>query len=818
MRSFATQLDWVPSYDLPGTFGVDQVVGHLVVEHGLGNSAVISFIKTPFHAAQLSRSQINSLLTISYNNLIEWHLFISGNDARWVNNLWERSEIDPIISLDQGDLLSAISSSKINELERKSFPIRAVKPCDDALLQVISRWKQLLKADYPSIGNHNLSALFNGIILVRGCEDSQSLRVPPNSKLLLHLLTLNPRSQVDVITHLRRCLEFLDIGSDLANFVNTSALEPFQTLDFATAENLFRDFYTPRNATYVFNFALMSKHALSRIYEKYVAIFRDASSQDSSLQLSLIGGSIPAIVSQRSQGAIYTPQFVAGFFARFIRENVTPRSFRSLRSIDPACGSGLFLRSLLELQCDPMSYGVTRETIRGLFSSAEGIDRDTNACEATRLSLALLHLIATEALPKSTELKVINADSIASVLDGTLELGAYGAVMTNPPYVKLDNLSPDERELYRRYLGDDYNGRIDAYIPFVRLCLDLSQAGGMVCLVLPQTFLTAFNAFPLRKMISEGFDIRCLVDLSAVPVFDNVGAYPILLILQRRRSDAALDGPLARVAHVTESVGAALQACLDGSSVESKYFSVFGAPQSIFLAKNWVILSPEQMHIDGRLANLPRLSDFMTVAQGFVTGADSIFIREREAIPRGEEDIYLDFLPDREIGRYHVPKKTSAAVFFPFSGGKPLSEDEIIVRFPETWKYLSAHREELSRRKSVSRSKAPWWRPVRSRDPSVILMPKIVCPHLMLTPRFALDVEGKLAVSHSPFIIAKDSGEQLALIRFFCAVLNSTVGNWYIRTYAPKYAKGYNRLEVSLLNSVPVPDMRRYWISNDCVS
>jgi hypothetical protein len=326
-------------------------------------------------------------------------------------------------------------------------------------------------------------------------------------------------------------------------------------------------------------------------------------------------------------------------------------------------------------------------------------------------------------------------------------------------------------------------------------------------LVLPQAFLTAANASSLRQHIHHDFDVRCLIDLTAVPVFDKVGTYTILLILQRRGTRSTQEGPPANVAQVTEAVGAALQACLDGRTVKNQYFTVFSASQSIFRAKSWIIVSPEQLRIDETLAKLPTLSEFMTVAQGFVTGLDTVFIRSREAILRKEESIYLDYLPDRQIGRYSVPKRTAEIVFFPFDGGRQLTEDEIEFRFPETWSYLSSKREQLESRKAVIRGGVPWWRPERPREPSTILRPKIVCPHLMLTPRFAVNPNGRLAVSRSPFVFSKDMGEEQTLIRLFCAVLNSTVCNWYLRTYAPKYGSGYNRLEVNLLNATLVPNL-----------
>jgi N-6 DNA Methylase/TaqI-like C-terminal specificity domain len=810
MKSFAQELDWIPSYEVQGTFGVSSIAGHLIVEHGLENAAAITFLKSPFRSSELGADQLKALLAVSYNNLIEWHLFISGTDARWINNLADRAagNADRVIQLDPNELLPVVSSSKLDELDRTSNFRRSIRSCDEALLQIVSRWKLLLKADYPTIENRNLSALFNALIFVRGCEDRNLDRAPGSTRVLLDSLGAESGDQINVLRVLRNGLLKTGISNKLSDFVREDDLAPFESLDFATAFNLFRELYAPKDAAYDFNFALMSKHALSRIYEKYVALLQPEDETKAPVQLSLIRP-IPKEIPQYKSGAIYTPQFVAGFFARFLRENLTPRSFRDLRSIDPACGSGLFLRNLLELQADPFAPGITSATISRAFSQTEGIDRDINACEATRLSLALLHLIATGNLPKASDLRVTNGDAINAIMTGKLERRAYGAVMTNPPYVKLDHLSSADRELYSQYLGAEYAGRLDAYIPFVRLCLELTQPGGITCLVLPQTFLTAANASVLRRAMSEEFNIRCLIDLSAVPVFENVGTYTILLILQRKKSSNDLEKPMAQIAQVTESVGAALQACLDGRMEKTEYYSVFAAAQSTFSHESWVIVSPEQLIIDERLSYLPKLSDFMTVTQGFVTGADKVFIRAREAVPRGEERIYFDFLPDRQIGRYSVPRKTTEVVFSPFDGERPLAEEELADRFPKTWSYLLSKREELEARRSVTHNKVPWWKPVRSRDPSSLLRPKIVCPHLMLTPRFAINPNGRLTVSHSPYIFAKDRGEEQALIRFFCAVLNSTVCNWYIRTYSPKYGRGYNRLEVNLLNGVPVPDLTK---------
>ena len=69
-----------------------------------------------------------------------------------------------------------------------------------------------------------------------------------------------------------------------------------------------------------------------------------------------------------------------------------PIAFKRLKTLEPAVGSGIFLRTLLEMQCDPLQERVTTDLIETAFSNVLGIDIDPNAVQAALLSLSLLHL------------------------------------------------------------------------------------------------------------------------------------------------------------------------------------------------------------------------------------------------------------------------------------------------------------------------------------------------------------------------------------------------------------------------------------------
>jgi hypothetical protein len=801
IRDFTERLDWTPSYELNAPIESAGVFNHVVVEHGLSNSAVISFLRGNSRAADLTPHQLRSLLSISYNNMIEWHYFVSQHDARRVFNL-----IDPAspsapdeVHLTSSPGFEAFLSSSHLTLAGGN---RRVKPqeraCDDALINVISRWKRLLAAELPAASVKNLSSLFNALMFIRGCED-RNLRdsLQRSSNLFLKGLWASEGPTVSLPDLIRRSFEATGVVGDIQEYVDFGALAPFASMDRSTAENLLRDFYDPKDAPYAFNFALMSKHALSRIYERFVSLL--AEDENNVDQLAFLPRPL-AEIPVRKTGAIYTPHFIASFFARYIRENTTPKRFRELRTLDPACGSGIFLRTILEEQCNPFDPAISTATITDMFCRSKGIDKDGNALEATKLSLALLHLVSTDRLPPA--LNLVEGDSISLANAGELPDLAFDAVLTNPPYIKLDHLSEDARSVYLSYLGGEFSGRIDAYIPFMKLCMSQVARDGFACFVIPQTFLQARNAQSLRSRIAREFDVRCLIDLSAVDVFEGVGAYSILLIIQRRPADGGTR-PKAFVAQATEFVGSALQAILDGREVQTPYHRVFRLNQDFFVGTGWTIRPPEVIEFDRRLQAFPKLSDYLDCFQGFVTGADDVFIRQKGDIPAEERRIYMDYLPDRKIGRYSLPSSVEQMVLYPYVGERLVEEAELQASFPQTWAYLTSKRATLEARRRSSST--PWWKPERPRDPSRMKRQKIVCPHLMLTPRFAIDHRGKYATKHGPAMVTKVRGEEELLLKFFCAVLNSSVGAWYIRTHVPTYSRGYSRLEPATLKAIPVP-------------
>ena len=813
VQEFAELCGWIPSDHLEGYPGLETIAnGHLVVEHGLDNTAVITFLRgaPPFSA--LAPTHQRSLLSISYNNLVDTHYFPDVHGLSYVSNRTYPFKPVRIPITDDPDCWRAEAYDRVTG--RRPNP--NIKRLDDALIATLSGWKRKLAAEMLEAGTkvslEGISTLFNGVIFVRALEDHPRNRGRFSDPVLLSTWRSSGEGSGSVRECLVSSLTLLEAPGVPDSLLDLDVLRVFDGLDRQTVSDLFSDFYSDKNLPYTYDFSLMSKHALSRIYEKYVTLIRGdraiTATRGEMMTQKLLFRDAPEEVSDRALGGVYTPQYIARFFARYLKQNHTPAHFKMLRTCDPACGSGMFLRTILEMQCDPMqSRDIVAESKRA-FENILGVDVDPNACQATRLSLALLHLVLTGRYPE--QLRIENKESILFFNTHKELSGKFDAVIANPPFTKYDDMPEEWRSRVTSLLSEPEEGKPGLFLALLKLGLDTVKPGGFVLYVLPRTTLIAPGAARLRKEMAENFWVRMLADLHEIPVFEGIGSYVVLMILQRKVEliSGEKDVPKAIVVRCSELVGQALQNALEGRVVNSDFYDIYEADQSQFAEPKWYVLTPGQNRLKERLRSLPSLEDFLDLRQGLITGADKVFVRSREEVQPTEAALYRAFLSDREMIRYvppySSPNETPRLVFYPFLGEQPIGEDDL-QKFPETLAYLEKHGEVLRERSQVVSGSVPWWRPERPRPPERLLRPKIVSPHLVLLPRFSIDPTGQYAVSHCPVLLSKRGGG-IELLRFFVAVLNSSVAFWQIANQAHKYRRGYNMLELNTLRHIKVPD------------
>jgi len=146
-------------------------------------------------------------------------------------------------------------------------------------------------------------------------------------------------------------------------------------------------------------------------------------------------------------------------------------------------------------------------------------------------------------------------------------------------------------------LGKSGKGKSDVFQAFLARSLDATASNGLLLFVLPQTFLSGQSSESIRLKIARDFSIELLADLSNIEVFENTGAYVILLVLRKSRPV----NNTTIVVRCRDFPGQALNEALYGREHSNTYFQVFRVAQDSLTGKEWKILPAREMDLFRRL-------------------------------------------------------------------------------------------------------------------------------------------------------------------------------------------------------------------------
>lgn len=789
---FSRQFGWRPNdvFDVPSALPTV----NLLVERGLENAAMLSFLPSDHRLSDIRPDERRNILGLSYNSLVDWHICIDFENVQCFYNRLSEPVPTYAESFDQSNY-SALTRQLFDEAVGNS-PKPDFLTLDGALFDTITTWREILHREM-GVEAGTISSLFNAIILVRAVEDFHArVGTPDTGTSLLARVAEKGGSIGKAIEKL--VLELT--GKPLPDALfDKPALNFFGEMSSIDRVNLVKDFYKHRAVPYNYDFLVMSKYALSKLYERYVAVMRE----EPAFQLTFL----PSTRDEgwnKELGGIYTPQYIASFFVRYLRSKVPPERFLNVSVVDPACGSGIFLRTAMEQKL--LSSSIPLELVtEPAFDSIFGVDIDQNAVAAARLSLSLLHLAAKQELPENVP--IIHADAMEFFAVPSETYDRYDAVMVNPPFVRTELQSSLVREAIKKHADVGVRGKLDTYLAFLAFSIRVLRPGGFGCFVVPQSLLTSDKLKPMRDWILRQAWVHVVADLSAIRVF-KAGVYVALLIVEKK-SDANTTVPLVSVLRCQRDVGSALDEFLDGNQVRTSSYAIFRSAQESLVRPTWSVPLPEETDLLEKLDAMPRLNEFAVVRPGVITGADDVFLRDADHVPTGEEDIYANYMPDTMIGRYSLPTETGKRMIYPYIDGISVDSTRMERDFPETWEWLNRSRDKLSRRKSAPNDPDDWWKPARPRVPREMLAPKVLVPKLFLLPRFGIDTSGKWVVSHSPVVLPRFGERDVPQLYLLAALLNSTVAAWFIDLNGRKFGHGYNELGINLLRRFPMPDLGR---------
>lgn len=504
---------------------------------------------------------------------------------------------------------------------------------------------------------------------------------------------------------------------------------------------------------------------------------------------------------------------------------------RTVKVLDPACGSGAFLVAafdalLAEYQRANRALAALEGGQAGLFDpdreilreNLYGVDLNGESVEITRLSLWLKTarrgqpLTALDATVRAGNSLVSPPAADASAADraafeaftqaapneavfdweaafpevfsATRPDGRCGfdVVLGNPPYVRGEWLDAGLKGvLAARYAV--YAGKADLLSYFYERSLGVMAPGGRLGFIVSNKWLKAGYGEPLRRYLARAAETEALVDFGHSPVFEDADTFPVITVL-RKASAGAGAAPDVRLARVPrESLGAAGLAQL----VEDEAFAV---PAERFGAEPWSLEPPEvQALLDRLQGGFPPLREALGVGTyyGIKTGYNPAFLVDRETRDRlvaadpASAEILKPFAQGSDIARWAPPASGESLVALASSGnrtwpwtGAADPEAVFAATYPSVHAWLTTDQmpNENRRQRLVDRSDqgVHWWELRSCSYYDLFDGPKLMFTDIAWRPEVALDEAG-LYLNNSAYFLPTDDA-------WAVAVLNSPLVWW----------------------------------------
>ena len=256
----------------------------------------------------------------------------------------------------------------------------------------------------------------------------------------------------------------------------------------------------------------------------------------------------------------FNPKALGTFLRKYpkLKKNLTER-IKSLKILDPACGSGRFListASLLLKIYKILDIGLSEYDSKKFIieNVLFGIEIEKTASIISKLRLISWLLSNSENLPKMDANEVTNASledlnqifkdihmsfnifNLDFLLD--FDLNEFDMIIGNPPYIENKKIKDID---YKKKLKKNYKSAyklFDLSIVFIEKSLRvLKENEGYLSFLTTNKFLAADYGIKIRKLLVNNTELKELINVSSLKVFSNIAAYPIIITFKKTLSN-----------------------------------------------------------------------------------------------------------------------------------------------------------------------------------------------------------------------------------------------------------------------------------------
>jgi hypothetical protein len=511
--------------------------------------------------------------------------------------------------------------------------------------------------------------------------------------------------------------------------------------------------------------------------------------------LNVAAEKIALTASASERGAIFTKREVVDFILDIVGYDVSKKLYEK-RIMEPSFGEGAFLLPIIDRlinswqthsKGNSTDFALLGEAVRGVELHSETFQKTQNAV----IDKLIQAKFTTPAANNLANKWLIQGDFLLRQYDGW-----FNYVVGNPPYVRLEMISPLLLTEYRSRYKTMFD-RADMYIPFYERSLSLLAEGGELGFICSDRWMKNRYGSALRHFISKNYHLKVYADMTDCAAFHSeVSAYPAITVITKSKSakTRVVCRPKINRDVLTSIAREVVSESLsDGSQVYELTDVVRGkAP--------WLLGRDRLIELIRRIENeFPTLEETgCKVGIGVATGADKVFIGNYET---------LDVEPDRKLPLVTTQDIRSGHIIWQGNGViNPFTEYGDLVnlgQYPRLDRYLNRYKEVIAKRNCAKKAPSNWYRTIDRIWPDLTAKPKLLIPDIKGEAHVVFE-NGRLYPHHNLYYIVSEMWDLKALQ----TVLSSSLTTLFIKTYSTKMRGNYLRFQAQYIRRLHMPHWR----------
>lgn len=468
------------------------------------------------------------------------------------------------------------------------------------------------------------------------------------------------------------------------------------------------------------------------------------------------------------------------------------KDLTKLVAIEPSAGDGAFLQEMVSrLVASCRKHG---RPLEHTLDAIRAFEIDPLSAEEAAQSVTgrLVELGVNNSLSATLAKSWIKA---ADFLEASLGFPVADFVVGNPPYIRLEEISPDKVAFYRSFSA--MRGRADLYVAFFQAALMQLKPEGVCAFICADRWMLNDYGSGLREFVTtQGYSVQHVIDAHDVDAFENeVSAYPAVTIIKR-----AQQGPVivSKAYPGIENLPASklVRQLTEVGSSEELHTARFD--QWFEGGEPWPCSSPEALqllkHLEASCRPLEDTETGTKVGIGVATGADRVFVVSTPP------DIESDRLLPLALAADLVAGKVEWSGHYLIN---PWSENGLVKLedYPRMAAYLEPHRALLSGRHTAKDRPLHWHKTIDRVTVGRTAQSKLYIADIKDRLLPALD-SGQTYPHHNLYWITSEQWD----LRVLGALLMSSVGEFFIKSYSVRMRGGFFRFQAQYLRRIRVPD------------